>query len=283
MDRRQDRRQLSILGGVVVSGLLLAGAWTHRSALRAGEDLPGPPRAGAVVVAELFTSEGCSSCPPADDVLDRLVHQQPVAGVEVLGLGEHVDYWNQLGWSDRFSSSAFSGRQHEYDARVFHTNSIYTPQLIVDGRLQEVGSDMPAIRRAIAQAAQDLKARINITAVMQAPTDLRVDVRVDVSLEISARETSDIIVALTEDHLTSEVRRGENRGRTLRHSAVVRSLSGVGVLTPPICSLSTTTSVMVAPSWKIQDLKATAFLQERQSRRITGAVAASIDRPARSS
>jgi hypothetical protein len=282
MSSSSTRRGILAVAGVVVGGVLLAGALTHRGLLRAVEDVPLPPK-GAVVVAELFTSEGCSSCPPADDMLNQLVHQQLVAGVTVIGLGEHVDYWNRLGWSDPFSSVAFSDRQGEYDARVFHTNGIYTPQLILDGRLQAIGSDERAVRRAIAQAAQDPKATLDVTVAMRTAADVRVDVRVDVPREVQVREISDVIVALTEDHLMSDVRRGENGGRTLRHSGVVRSLTIIGALMPPMRALATTASVMLVPTWKIKDLTATAFLQERQSRRIIGAAAASVDRRASSS
>jgi len=98
------------------------------------------PEHKAIVVAELFTSEGCSSCPPADEILSRLVQQQPVPNVTVLGLIENVDYWNRLGWADPFSSPAFSERQSEYAARVFRSSGVYTPQIIIDGSLEEVGS-----------------------------------------------------------------------------------------------------------------------------------------------
>jgi hypothetical protein len=106
----------------------------------------------AVVVAELFTSEGCSSCPPADEILSRLVQQQPITDVTVLGLSENVDYWNRLGWVDPFSSPLFSQRQSQYAARIFRSNDVYTPQMIIDGTLEEVGSDSGGVYRKIAQA-----------------------------------------------------------------------------------------------------------------------------------
>lgn len=102
-----------------------------------------------MVLVELFTSEGCSSCPPADAVLSELVLRQPLAGVEVLALGEHVDYWDRLGWRDRFSSADHTTRQSDYDAHVFHRHEVYTPQLVIDRQLERVGSDIRAVQRAI--------------------------------------------------------------------------------------------------------------------------------------
>src|SRR5712692_11371016 len=103
------------------------------------------------ILVELFTSEGCSDCPPADGVLEQLIATQPVAGAEVIGLGQHVDYWDQLGWKDRFSSAALTNRQHVYGAH-FGLDSVYTPQMVVDGRAQLVGSDGNAARKAIGHA-----------------------------------------------------------------------------------------------------------------------------------
>ena len=127
---------------------------------------PVPANRNTLVVAGLFTSEGCFSCPPADDFLSQLVQQQPIANVEVLGLGEHVDYWDRLGWRDPFSSATFTDRQSEYNTQSFHTRSIYTPQLVIDGRFQEIGSDRGAVRRAIAKAAQFPKATVTIAAAL---------------------------------------------------------------------------------------------------------------------
>jgi hypothetical protein len=103
------------------------------------------------VLVELFTSEGCSSCPPADTLLQRFVDASPVAGAHIIALGEHVDYWDQQGWTDRFSSAALTNRQRIY-SQALNLDSIYTPQLVVDGWAQCVGSDAAAARRAVGQA-----------------------------------------------------------------------------------------------------------------------------------
>src|SRR3954462_9931100 len=111
------------------------------------------PSARVPVVVELFTSEGCSSCPPADAVLSKLAKEQPVAGVEIIPLGMHVTYWDQLGWRDPASLPLATTRQQDYGV-VFGTDRIYTPQAVIDGQDEVVGSDEAALRRAIARAAK---------------------------------------------------------------------------------------------------------------------------------
>jgi hypothetical protein len=229
----------------------------------------------AVVVAELFTSEGCSSCPPADEVLSRLVHTG-LDGTVVLGLGEHVDYWDHLGWRDPFSSSAFSNRQSEYQGQVFRKGSIYTPQLVVDGQFEAIGSDVSAVRRAIANAAKIPKAAIELVAWPADVEHLGIHVQVNVPSDVTVREQADVVIALTQDHLTSDVGRGENRGRRLAHSAVVRTLAALGSLTPPVRMYDTTATVPVAPDWNAGDVRIIGLLQERRSRRIVGAGSARV-------
>jgi hypothetical protein len=230
-------------------------------------------------VAELFTSEGCSSCPPADEVLSELIHRQPVRGVRVLGLGEHVDYWDRLGWRDPFSSAALTARQSEYESRVFRTGSIYTPQLVVDGQFERVGSDVNAVHRAIRQAARTPTAAVDVMFTRAPDATVHVDVHVDVPRDVTIHGAADVLVAVTEDNLVSDVRHGENRGRTLRHSAVVRTLMHVGVLTPQDQAFSTTASVPLPPEWKIENIRVISFVQEQQSRRIVGAGWAVVGQP----
>src|SRR4051812_28779215 len=107
------------------------------------------------VLVELFTSEGCSSCPPADKLLIELKEKQPVANAQVIALGQHVDYWNHDGWTDRFSSPQFTARQEQYDDRL--NDGPYTPQVVVDGTTSIVGNDVEAVGRAISKAAAQAK------------------------------------------------------------------------------------------------------------------------------
>src|SRR5580704_8489772 len=116
------------------------------------------------VLLELFTSEGCSSCPPADRLLEILDQKQPVAGADLIVLSEHVDYWDRLGWKDPFSSSQYTARQQEYSYR-FNGDGVYTPQLVVDGRFGFVGSDGREASSAIQKAIRERKIPIEISNV----------------------------------------------------------------------------------------------------------------------
>ena len=179
------------------------------------------------VLVELFTSEGCSSCPPADALLARLIHDQPVSSAEIIVLGEHVDYWDQLGWHDRFSSHQYTERQNQY---VSHLNidSGYTPQMIVDGTEQFVGNDASHALHAITHAAQTSKISLSLS-------NLSIDGR-HVAGTLSTQTVSepslkgDLYAALIDPTDTTDVRKGENSGRQLKHVSVVRSLQRIGSL-----------------------------------------------------
>ena len=256
---------------VAVASVCAAMAWAVSAAPAAEVRAAGPDAtAPVIVIAELFTSEGCSSCPPADDVLTRLITSQPVAGVTVVGLGEHVDYWDRLGWRDPFSSASFTSRQSLYGANVFRTGNIYTPQIVIDGRLEGIGSDFNAIRKAVLEAAKSLKAALTVSGRRDGDR-LSVDLQVDAAPEVIRKESADVIVAITEDRLVTDVRRGENGGRTLKHSAVVRSLMTVGEFGLQDRAFSKTASTTLSHEWKTENLRIVAFVQERQSRRVLGA------------
>jgi hypothetical protein len=203
--------------------------------------------------------------------------REPLDGVVVVGLGEHVDYWDRLGWRDRFSSPAFSHRQSVYQNQVFGLGITYTPELVIDGQFVATASDFSAARHQIADAARLPKAAIELTASPAEAGHLSVHVRLSLPSAVDAREQADVVVALTQDHETTDVRSGENSGRTLTHTAVVRSLTTLGSLQPPSRTFETTASVPVAADWNPGDLKIVGLLQERRSRRIIGAGSARVN------
>ena len=216
------------------------------------------------VIVELFTSEGCSSCPPADALLSQYVHSSPVPGVQVIALGEHVDYWNHGGWADPFSSAAFSQRQSDYST-AFHLDSIYTPQMIVDGKAQFVGSDGDGAEAAIRRAARVPKAQVSVEKT--GPGQLAVHVG---HLPASAlSDPAEVYLAVTEDNLSSSVGGGENAGRHLFHSAVVRELVPLGTISGSTFAASP--AVAIKSGWRRGHLHAVVFAQEKASRRIVGA------------
>lgn len=233
----------------------------------------------APIIVELFTSEGCSSCPPADAVLSHLEKTQPVAGAEIIAMSEHVDYWNYIGWSDPFSSEAFSARQQAY-APVFGNDGVYTPQMVVDGQAEFIGSSTGKAQTAIARAAKLPKAEVRISSVDDKSSAANQTIRLKVSVEkfprISAGDVAEVLFAITEDNLSSQVVRGENSGRKLAHTSVVRELRSLGRIDDPGKMFESTTSVMLKSDWKKRDLRAVVFVQERANKRILGAATLSL-------
>jgi hypothetical protein len=175
------------------------------------------------VLVELFTSEGCSSCPPADALLERLDRSQPVPGAQIVVLSEHVDYWNHIGWADPYSSRAFSARQEQY-ARRFRTQGPYTPQMVVDGRSELVGSDAPAAESAIRSAARYPKAAIRIS---EDGGSAIIDVA---PLPSGTARKAGVFAAYAIDSGTQDVVRGENKGRRLHHVAIAKELKQIGTV-----------------------------------------------------
>ncbi len=245
-------------------GLLAAAGTAGCLALGVKTPAPAAPASRTPVIVELFTSEGCSSCPPADAVLSGLIKAQPVPGAEVIALGEHVDYWNHGGWADRFSSAKFSVRQSDY-SRFFGLDNVYTPQMIVDGHAEFVGSDDIRARQAIAQAARAPKADVQVAKASGDLLTVRVD-RLPASVK---NDAAFVILAVTEDGLSSSVGGGENSGRHLVHSAVVRQLRVLGTTSGGV--FTATPAVSLESDWRRSPLHAVVFVQERGSRRIVGA------------
>jgi hypothetical protein len=219
-----------------------------------------PPSTLVPVVVELFTSEGCSSCPPADDVLTRLMGTQPVPGVRIIALGEHVDYWDHSGWRDAFSQALFSRRQSDYAAKGMHGGDIYTPEFVVNGQQDLVGSDYPAAVAAITAAAR-AGGRVQVSLSLDTPGSAQpaVTVRVGSSSGTPLRK-SEIWLALV-----------ENGGRTLQHTAVVRTMQNLGSTPGNSATWSGNATVALDSGWKRQALHLVAFVQDHSSRHVLGA------------
>lgn len=212
------------------------------------------------VLVELFTSEGCSDCPPADQLLARLDEKQPEADAELIVLSEHVDYFNSLGWKDPFSAALFTARQ-ESIAKRLHSDDVYTPEMVVDGRFGFVGSDASAASAAIRKAVREPKIPVAISDVARSQG------RLTVRVEASSRGA--LYVALADERDESRVARGENGGRTLKHVAVVRVLRSAGAIDPG--KSSTEVTIPIQPDWGANGLRVIAFVQDPASGYVIGA------------
>ncbi len=224
-------------------------------------DSAAPER--APVLVELFTSEGCSTCPPADALLAKLDQLQPVAGVQVIALEEHVDYWDRQGWRDPFSSAEFTKRQERY-AEALHVESVYTPEMVLDGHDEFTGNDSQRALRELAAAGSRTKLPVKL-AVKGREGD-----RVTFTISSEAPgAAADVLLAITESGLASDVARGENAGRRVSHARVVRKLISLGKVKANE-KFDAEPVITLAQSWNIEHLRAVAFAQERASKRVLG-------------
>jgi hypothetical protein len=186
---------------------------------------PGPGT--TPVLVELFTSEGCSSCPPADALLAHLQQTQPVRNANILVLEEHVDYWDSLGWHDRFSSHDLTLRQSFYEKRL-HLDDDYTPQMIIDGNDQFVGDDSDHALQAIEHAARVPKLSLSLSPLTFSNSRLAGEVSAPPSA--APLPNADIYAAVVQAMATTQVLKGENGGHTLNHVSIVRNLQRIGSL-----------------------------------------------------
>jgi len=224
------------------------------------------------VVVELFTSEGCSSCPPADALLARLSEGQVGGNVQLIALEEHVDYWNDLGWTDPFSSRDWTARQYVYAGALGNGNA-YTPQMVVDGTVEFVGSRTQQARESILKAAGKTKIPVVLAqgnAVGSGKGNL--SARVGKLEGTTKGDAAEVWLAVTETGLHSSVTRGENAGEDLHHAAIVRFMRKIGEAKGDgETSFTGDVSVPLQKEWKRENLKAVLFVQEKKSRRILGA------------
>jgi hypothetical protein len=220
------------------------------------------------VLLELFTSEGCSSCPPADRLLEILDEKQPVAGADLIVLSEHVDYWDRLGWKDPFSSSQYTARQQDYTNR-YNFDGVYTPQLVVDGRYGFVGSDGREASAAIQKAIREPKIPMMISNAER--NGNQVTARIEFPAGQSFKGARGVLyVALADNRQESHVARGENAGRALTHVAVARVLERIGSIN--FDAASTKEVRLSVRSGSGSAMRLVAFIQDPGSGHVLGVV-----------
>ena len=221
------------------------------------------------VLVELFTSEGCSSCPPADRLLQKL-DQQPIPGAEIIVLSEHVDYWNHIGWKDPYSAHSYSERQSAYATR-FDLDSVYTPQMVVDGATEFVGSDSSLAEKSFQKALRNPKIPLSLASISLDSSNT-----LHARLETGTLESSfglakaEIYVAVALNHAESQVSAGENSGHRLVHVSVVRSLTKLGAVSQGQ-SFAGDAQIKLEPGSDARNLRLIAFLQEPRQGRVLGA------------
>lgn len=246
---------------------LFAGTLLHGEA-QSSSSCSGRSAADRGVLVELFTSEGCDSCPPADRWLSRLRHEPPAR--RLVPLAFHVDYWDYLGWQDPYAHAAYSQRQRESAARN-RLRTVYTPQVVVSGRDMPDWRNTAAFSETVGRAGKTApRAEISVSWQIGAG---RGEIDLSAALaDTTERSEAVAYLALYENRLVSRVQAGENRGATLEHDFVVRALIG------PLAfaddgKLQYKGRVTLRPDWKVHDLGVAAFVQKRGSGEVLQALA----------
>ena len=215
-------------------------------------------------VVELYTSQGCSSCPPADRLLSKVIAEAALSGKRIFPLSFHVDYWNRLGWKDPFSQAKFSERQRNY-AAALKLNGVYTPQMVVNGQTEFVGSNEKELQYALRQTEKE-KALATFTKVS---ADLGQST-VSVAYELSgAFEGCKLQIALVSAREVTEIKRGENAGRTLTNEHVVRHFTSIDAQAQGRVSLPAPAELRTNKD----NYSVMLFVQQQQSLKIIGATA----------
>ena len=258
-----------VLGAGAAAGAVAGAVWAGYGLTGAGsggEKMAMKGANAAAVIVELFTSEGCSSCPSADVVVAKLEKND----AQVIVLGQHVDYWNRLGWADPFSSPQFTDRQNDY-ASAFKNNSVYTPQVVVDGQAEFVGSDEARAKSAIALASRRPKASVSL-AVQSDKSGY--GFQTTVGALPGGVKKANVFAAFTESGLSTQVVRGENAGRHLSHASVVRTLVPLGTVGASGGTLSKT--IALPSGVRKNNAHAVVFVQDAVTRHIVGATQSAL-------
>jgi len=269
-----DTLGMRLLTGKFVSGVfvLCAAAFCLNVLGQSVEATSKTTSAKPGILVELFTSEGCSSCPPADQLLRQIDSHTMPNGDQIIVLGEHVDYWDGTGWRDRFSSRDFTDRQAEY-ARRFNISGPYTPQMVVDGRREFVGNDSRLLQRALNEAASRPKAAISISSEEIGATEIVAKVKVAPLRD--GPKHADLFVALAGNTDETHIGGGENSGKVLRHAAAVRSLARAAKLGQQ--GIEKEVRFRIPKSVTVQNLRIIAFLQEANNGAVLGAAVKLLD------
>ncbi len=261
---RQSRTRIDTV--MKMFAFLIMMAWAASGPHAQATDPQSAP--ATPILVELFTSEGCSSCPPADALLERMDASQPIPGVHLIVLSEHVDYWNHDGWKDPYSSSLFTDRQSAY-VHSLGLNTAYTPQFIIDGNLELKAGDPEEVRRVFQKDLAAPKVSVQIDSVTVDPATpplLRAHIAVNGD---SAKHNADIFVAIALDHAESQVSAGENAGHHLKHVAVVQELIKVGKLAKGK-NFDQDVQVKLKPDTNAKNVRIIAFVQEPGAGRVLG-------------
>jgi hypothetical protein len=260
----RDRISRATLSLLLLSSLLL-----FRTNCTAQTGTAAAPQPATPILIELFTSEGCSSCPPADAWLKKIDVSQPIPGALAIVLSEHVDYWNHDGWKDPYSSSFFTDRQSAY-VHALGGSSPYTPEMIVDGATELHLEDQRQVAQAFQTAAKAPQLSVSISALTvegDSPSTLRAHIDADGS---TARHSADVYAVIALDHAESQVLRGENGGRRLSHAAVALDLVHIGRLEKGR-TFSEDFKTKLKPGVDPKNLRLVVFVQEPGPGSIVGA------------
>lgn len=260
-----------------IAGLALVAGAIVLLAAQTPAPAPTAPQPRGLVLVELFTSEGCPHCPEADALLEHLYSAQAVDGAEIVPIEEHVDYWDRPEWVDRFSAPRYTERQRSY-AEAMDLETMYTPQMVVDGLVEFVGNNEGRARATISVLGHAPLPMLRFlpadARAAAAGAGARPQVRVE-GKEFALGGTAAVYVVLAEDKLISRVGGGQNAGESWKHSSIARGFYRVGTLRPEEKSFSAGLAFEPPnPEWRVENLRLIAFVQEDESHKVAAIGAA---------
>jgi hypothetical protein len=252
--------------GLVLAVVAAAAAGQTTSGAKSGVQTEGV----TPILVELFTSEGCSSCPPADALLMKIdTLPSEATKSKLIVLSEHVDYWNHDGWKDAYSSSFYTERQQDYEKK-FGVHEAYTPQMVVDGAAQMNGSDARAVADALQAAKAKAKIAVKISQVQVDGKNLKAHVEVDGLPADGKSGKADVVVALALDHAKSHVSAGENKGHDIEHVSVAEAMEKVGTVEKGR-GFERDVVVKTKAEIDVENLRVIAFVQVQDEGPVVGA------------